>query len=62
MIHEMQAMCIHMDSMDIHVLVYHVTQNLEIETESSIFIKNNFVYYFLKLTSSVFLEWKLSSK
>ena len=56
----MQAMYLHMDGVDIDVSLY--IMSLELETESSIFIKNTVVGYFLKLTSSSFVKWKLSSK
>lgn len=56
----MQAMYLHMDGVDIYMSLYIIS--LELETENSIFIKNSVVDYFLKLTSSSFLRWKLSSK
>ena len=59
-IHEMQAMYLHMDGVDIDMSLY--IMSLELETESSVFIKNTVVDYFLKLTSSSFVKWKLSSK
>lgn len=62
MIHEMKAMYVHMDGVDIYLSLYIMSLDLDIETVSSIFIKNNVVDYFLKRTSSVFVEWKLSSK
>lgn len=54
----MWAMYLHMDGVDIYTSLYIMSPDLE----SSIFIKNIVVDYFLKLTSSIFLEWKLSSK
>lgn len=56
----MQAMYLHMDGVDIDMSLY--IMSLELETESSVFIKNTVVDYFLKLTSSSFVKWKLSSK
>lgn len=62
MIHEMQALHVHMDGVDIYLSLYIMSLDLDIETVSSIFIKNNLVGYFSRHTSRVFVEWKLSSK
>lgn len=56
----MQAIYVHMDGVNMYIFLYIMSLDLEIEIESSIFIKNTVVDYFLKLTSSVFVEWKLS--
>ena len=47
-IHEMQAMFLHMDGVGIYMSLY--IMSLQLETESSIFIKSSVVDYFLKLT------------
>ena len=44
----MQAMFLHMDGVGIYMSLY--IMSLQLETESSIFIKSSVVDYFLKLT------------
>ena len=56
----MQDMFLHMDDVGIYMSLY--IMSLQLETENSTFIKNSVVDYFLKLTSSSFVKWKLSSK